>query len=66
MMATALKQATLQQTQIFAQIDTDVLAGTYRVFWDYIDGKTTSPVTAIEATKSSTKALIEDFNKKIK
>ena len=33
---------------------------------DYIDGKTTSPVTAIEATKSSTKALIEDFNKKIK
>lgn len=51
---------------LYAQINETILSGTYRIFWDYIDGKTTSPSSNIEAQKSAVEKSLEELNAKIK
>lgn len=59
------KQVTSEPNQCYSRISETILAGTERVFWDYI-GKGTSPSAAIESTKVSTQKALDELNQKIK
>ncbi|MBR6509021.1 MAG: extracellular solute-binding protein [Clostridia bacterium] len=51
---------------LYAQTNETILSGTYRIFWDYFNGKTNSPVSNIEAQKSAVEKSLEELNSKIK
>ena len=55
-----------QPNQCYAQYTEALLAGTYRVFWDYVNGKVSSVATAVDSRKSAAQKALDDLNTKIK
>ncbi len=57
---------TTMPQQLYSQTNESILSGTYRIFWDYFSGKSTSPATSIQSTKSVLDTALAELNKKIK
>lgn len=51
---------------LYAQANETIKAGTYRIVWDYVEGKTDSPVKNIEAQKNAVEKALQEINTKIK
>ncbi|MBR6509062.1 MAG: hypothetical protein IKT38_00455 [Clostridia bacterium] len=61
-MVLAIEQDKGMVEAVYSSTNDDVLAGTYRPFWDLHDGKISSVVTQIDATKSTTIKAIQEIN----
>lgn len=61
-MVLAIEQDKGMVEAIYSSTNDTVLSGTYRPFWDLIDGKVSSVSTQIESTKSNTIKAIEEIN----
>ena len=51
---------------LYAQTNETIRAGTYRILWDYVEGKTDAPTKNIEAQKNAVEKALEEINAKIK
>ena len=62
----AAKGMTTMPEYLYSQTNETILSGTYRIFWDYCNGKSNSPSSNIEAQKSAVEKSLEELNTKIK
>jgi len=62
----AANDLTTMPQQLYSQTNESILSGTYRIFWDYFHGKSTSPATNIQSTKSVLDTTLVELNNKIK
>ena len=51
---------------VYCNTNAALLAGTYRPFWDLVEGRTNSAATRIDETESSTVAAIKELNDRAK
>ena len=61
-MVLAINQDSANVEAFYSATNESILSGTYRPFWNLIDGKISSVVTEIESTKSNTVKAIEELN----
>ena len=61
-MVLAIEQDHANVEGFYCNTNEAILSGTYRPFWNLIDGKIASVVTEIDATKSNTVKAIEELN----
>ena len=65
-MVLAIEQDHANVEGFYCNTNEAILSGTYRPFWNLIDGKISSVATEIDATKSNTVKAIEELNARAK
>ena len=65
-MVLAIEQDHANVEGFYCNTNEAILSGTYRPFWNLIDGKIASVATEIDATKSNTVKAIEELNARAK